>query len=139
MPTRINTFGPYRLSVLFACGFALIAGCQKHSGPELATVTGTVTLDGKPLKDATLHFQPTSGRPSYGKTDDNGKYNMGYSLERQGVALGKHKVIIRTVVEDKYGKILRKEMLPKNYHDQTVLNAKVEDKANVIDFALESK
>ncbi|MEW4561041.1 carboxypeptidase regulatory-like domain-containing protein [Bremerella sp. JC770] len=139
MPIPISTIHPPALSVLLACGLALIVGCQNHSGPELATVAGTVTLDGEPLKDATVHFQPASGRPSYGKTDDNGKYNMGYNLERQGVALGEHVVIIRTVVEDKYGKILRKEMLPRKYHDQTTLSALVEDKPNVIDFDLESK
>ncbi|MFN3148866.1 carboxypeptidase regulatory-like domain-containing protein [Bremerella sp.] len=139
MPIQVNTLRRQALSAFIACGFALLAGCQEHAGPELATVTGTVTLDGEPLKDATLHFQPTSGRPSYGKTDESGKYNMGYSLERQGVALGEHKVIIRSVVEDKYGKTLRQEMLPRKYHDQTTLSALVEDKANVIDFDLESK
>ena len=114
-------------------------GCQRHDGPELATVSGTVSLDGKPLEGATVHFQPKSGRPSYGRTDETGRYAMGYSLERSGVTLGEHVVIIRTVLEDEHGQVVRKEFLPKKYHDATTLSAVVEDKTNVIDFDLQSK
>ena len=114
-------------------------GCQRHDGPELATVSGTVTLDGQPLEGATVHFQPKSGRPSYGRTDESGRYTMGYSLERSGVTLGEHVVIIRTVLEDEHGQVVRKEFLPKKYHDATTLSAVVEDKKNVIDFDLQAK
>ncbi|MFI4876126.1 MAG: carboxypeptidase regulatory-like domain-containing protein [Blastopirellula sp. JB062] len=118
---------------------SLPIGCYRQIGPELATVSGTVTLDSKPLEGATVHFQPKSGRPSYGITNALGEYDMGYSLERSGVTLGDHVVIIRTVLEDDNGKVTRREMLPKKYHDQTTLSAVVEDKANVIDFDLQSE
>ncbi|MEX0794893.1 MAG: carboxypeptidase regulatory-like domain-containing protein [Pirellulaceae bacterium] len=113
-------------------------GCNQQQGPELATVSGTVTLDEKPLEGATVHFQPKSGRPSYGITNEQGEYTMGYSLERSGVTLGSHVVIIRTLIEDDNGKVTREELLPNKYHKETTLSAVVEDKANVIDFDLQS-
>ncbi|EAQ79019.1 hypothetical protein [Blastopirellula marina] len=116
-----------------------LIGCQQQQGPDLATVTGAVMLDGEPLDGATVQFQPKTGRPSYGSTDQAGKYSMKYTLERSGVSLGETVVTIRTRIEDEHGKVMRKEMLPKKYHDQTVLTAVVEDKANVIDFDLQSK
>src|SRR5690554_1146299 len=82
-------------------------GCQRPDGPELATVSGIVTLDGEPLEAATVHFQPKSGRPSYGRTGENGQYVMGYSLERSGVTLGEHFVSIRTPLEDEHGQVVR--------------------------------
>ncbi|UUO07028.1 carboxypeptidase regulatory-like domain-containing protein [Blastopirellula sp. J2-11] len=118
---------------------SLNLGCNQQKGPELATVSGMVTLDAQPLEGATVHFQPKSGRPSYGITNEQGEYTMGYSLERSGVTLGPHVVIIRTLIEDDNGSVTRKELLPNKYHNQTTLSAVVEDKANVIDFDLQSK
>jgi hypothetical protein len=70
--------------------------------PPLAHVTGTVTLDGKPLKGATVYFAPLEpemkdakkerARTSFGITDDQGKYVMIYIEKTKGVAVGKCRV-----------------------------------------------
>lgn len=126
------------LRMLLLALSVLAVGCGP-GGPEVASVTGTVTLDGKPLKNATVTFQPTSGRPSFGTTDEQGQYEMGYSLERSGVMLGKNTVYIRTRMENESGQVIQKEFLPPKYHDRSELTAEVENKANVIDFDLTSK
>lgn len=62
-------------SVAIALIVVAIAGCGKSS-PKLHPATGTVTLDGKPLADATVSFVPAAGAPSDGKTDSAGKYTI---------------------------------------------------------------
>lgn len=125
------------LSILILSLTAL-SGCSQ-SGPEIATVSGTVTLDGQPLANATVTFQPASGRPSYGTTDQDGKYTMGYTMDRSGVVVGKNTVYIRTYMEDEEGRVVQKEFLPAKYHDKSELTAEVEQKKNVIDFELNSQ
>jgi hypothetical protein len=64
----------------------LSAGCGKR-GPAMAPVEGRVTLDGLPLADATVYFQPMQspdssvttgelGPASFGKTDADGRYSL---------------------------------------------------------------
>jgi hypothetical protein len=62
-------------------GWAVLAaalGCSK--GPSLPTVpaTGTVTLDGLPLADASVAFAPKDpeGKPANGVTDAAGKFQL---------------------------------------------------------------
>ncbi len=116
----------------------LAAGCGS-SGPEVASVTGQVTLDGKPLENATVTFQPLDGRPSFGTTDKEGHYEMNFTLGKAGVMLGKNSVFIRTRMESESGQVIQKEFLPARYHDRSELTAEVENKANVRNFELNSK
>jgi hypothetical protein len=69
-----------------------LAGCGKGDYPEMARVTGTVTYKGKPVPNMMVNFMPTDGRPSWGKTDANGKYEMIYDSDYKGVKMGHHKV-----------------------------------------------
>jgi hypothetical protein len=68
------------------------AGCGKGDYPEMARVTGTVTYKGKPVPNMMVNFMPTEGRPSWGKTDSGGKYEMVYDSDYKGVKIGHHKV-----------------------------------------------
>jgi len=128
-----------RLFLIVALAFLQFVGCYRSAGPELAPVTGTVTLDGKPLDRATVMFQPASGRPSFGTTDKDGKYAMRYTIERLGVMPGTSTVSITSVVEDDQGNKVRGELLPRKYHSQTELTADVQAQASVFDFKLVSK
>jgi hypothetical protein len=69
-----------------------LAGCGKGDYPEMARVTGTVTYKGKPLSNMMVNFMPTAGRPSWGKTDADGKFEMIYDEDYKGVKMGHHKV-----------------------------------------------
>jgi len=55
------------------CLLLALTGC---GAPE-STVSGTVTLDGKPLSLGTVTFHPQAeGTPGYGEIDADGQYNV---------------------------------------------------------------
>ena len=86
-----------RIDVYPACFVILMvcfAGCGK-SGPELAPVSGRVTVDGQSMENVDVTFQPDEMRPaSYGRTDADGHYELGYKRGVQGALLGQHTVRI---------------------------------------------
>lgn len=85
----------------FVLGIAimLIVGCGGDD--RVSAVTGTVTLDGEPIADATLTFMPKEGgRPGFGITDANGAFTLTTFAEGDGAAHGVHVVTI-TAVEEK--------------------------------------
>jgi hypothetical protein len=54
-----------------------------------------VTLDGKPLAEADIRFQPDGQeRPSIGHTDIDGRYELIFKRGQTGAAVGKHTVRI---------------------------------------------
>jgi hypothetical protein len=69
-----------------------LAGCGGDDYPEMARVSGTVTYKGKPVPNMMVNFMPTEGRPSWGKTDATGRYEMVYDADYKGVKVGHHKV-----------------------------------------------
>jgi flagellar basal body-associated protein FliL len=96
----------------------------KHiEGPTLAPVTGTVMLDGKPLKHALVKFvpvvdstnDPRPGLMSVGSTGADGNFTMAYATDGDGKSvmgaeIGLHQVQIQLndlrgeqVIPPKYG------------------------------------
>jgi len=83
----------------------IVAGCG--SSGKVAPVSGTVTLDGKPLANARVVFQPigSPGKPnagmgSTGDTDANGKYTLKtVDTDQSGAVVAKHSVIISLKTE----------------------------------------
>jgi hypothetical protein len=81
-------------------GLVLLAGCG--SGLKLVPVTGTVTIDGKPLAYKSLMFLPEEGTPGHGgggSTRGDGTYSLiasipGEMTDRAGVAPGRYRVIV---------------------------------------------
>lgn len=71
-----------------------VSGCGQ-SGPKVVEVAGTVTRNGNPVPNVALSFTPTKGRPSWGQADEHGKFKMQYTLERDGVEVGRHKVTVQ--------------------------------------------
>lgn len=118
----------------------IAVGCGDANQIKLAKVAGAVSLDGKPLDQATVMFQPTTGgRPSFGQTDENGRYTLTYALDKPGVIPGPCTVSITSLVEDDAGLVVRKEFLPKRYHSDSELTAEVVEKENEFNFDLTSK
>ena len=75
----------------------VLAGCGGiPDQPPLGTVTGTVTLDGKPLEFVEVSFVPEVGRPSYGDTNGSGKYELTYVQRTKGAKVGKHTITVRS-------------------------------------------
>ena len=89
------------VALLFLLAVVTAAGCG-GGGPEKADVHGKVTLDGEPLVNALVTFQPEGeGSPSYARTDKDGYYELKYTLESEGAILGKHRVTVSTLFEDR--------------------------------------
>jgi hypothetical protein len=130
---------------LFLAALALTTiGCGSDL-LELVEVTGTVTLDGKPLPDAEVIFQPADGRPSSGRTDTEGRYTLQYMDDKSGALPGMHSVRVSTYIErdqdhwDPSVQAGRKEMLPQTYNSRTTLTADLKPhESNVVDFSLNS-
>jgi hypothetical protein len=130
----------WSLVLVIWCFALCLAGCGKPDHPEVGRVSGVVTLDGQPLPEATVMFQPTEGRASIATTDSAGKYSLIYLDGVPGAKLGAHKVIIRTEIPGEDGQPpIAKEKLPKKYHDQTELTAEVKPGSNTLDFPLTSQ
>jgi len=72
----------------------LVAGCGR-SGPEVAPVSGRVTLDGQPLEMVDVVFQPKNGdSPSTSRTGPDGRYELLYKRGIVGARTGEHVVHI---------------------------------------------
>jgi hypothetical protein len=87
------------LAGLVACSFL---GCG--GGPRYVSVSGVVTLNGKPYKGAVVNFQPAAtkgnpypGRGSYGHTNENGRFTLVVDDKVVGAVVGKHRVRIATL------------------------------------------
>ena len=115
------------------------SGCNTPSDqPELAPVSGVVTLDGKPLANKTVIFTPPTGRPSMGTTNEDGEYELRYTMTIEGAIIGNHDVTI-TSPRDEYDPSWR-ETVPRKFNSESTLTAEVEDKwQNTIDFHLKSE
>ena len=87
-------------SLVWGLLFAVLVGCSRSRYPETAPVQGTVTLDGKPVEDATVTFAPINSRASSGRTDEQGRYILLFKKGIPGAVLGSHQVKISKFVAD---------------------------------------
>ncbi|MFG0239925.1 MAG: carboxypeptidase-like regulatory domain-containing protein [Gimesia chilikensis] len=132
----------WKLFCLSTLSLCLTVGCGDSAGsdqPDLGTVSGVVTMDGKPLPAVTVTFTPTEGRPSNGVTDEEGHYELGYLRDTMGAVIGTHKVSISTPQDAPTppGQTY-KDPIPAKYNAQTTLTEEVKAGDNTIDFKLES-
>jgi len=96
---------------------------------------GVYTLNGEPLKDALVQFQPqlSDGSPSYGSTDQAGQYEMFFSQQKKGALIGEHLVQISTSNENEH---IREKLPPKYRADSTIIKTVVAGETNVINFEI---
>jgi hypothetical protein len=137
---------------LAAAAVVVVSGCG-GSGDNLPRqpVSGTVTLDGKPLDQGTISFQPVSELPTAAAiVFSDGRYSI---ARAQGLVPGAYRVLISstppttlaidpaTGMPPPPGKPTPppKERLPEKYNASTTLTAEVKEGAsNQFDFSLES-
>ena len=76
------------------CLLAFVVGCSEPA--STATVSGVVTLDGKPLEFIHVEFWPENGQRSFGKTDSEGRFELlTDDRSTKGAVPGTHKVSLR--------------------------------------------
>lgn len=69
-----------------------IGGCSR--GLDLAPATGRVSLDGKPVTDASVMYLPANGGPvATGSTDSQGAFEL-HTTNEAGALVGRHRVTI---------------------------------------------
>lgn len=144
---------------LLAFAFSVIAviGCggggSKEDLVDVVPVSGKVTLNGEPLKRASVTFMPEGvgkGSPCYGVTGDDGTYTLKTLDGRDGCPTGPSKVVISKYAKadgsplgDDPGDAAAEgvEHLPPQYSsgDHTQLTADVPEGGDTFDFDLEDK
>ncbi len=134
MPSHHRHAGPLRCLGLAITALAIL-GCSPSPRPPLGLVSGTVTLDGRPLSNATVRFTPAGpGRTSQGTTDATGRYELRYLRDIRGANRDRHTVRITTASEENGGR----ELLPPRYHSRSQLETCVRSGTNDLDFDLRS-
>lgn len=83
----------------------VVCGCGGETDPNRKPtypVSGKVTLEGKPVADATLTFSPEEGQPvATGRTDAEGRYTLTTYEPDDGAAEGKYLVLVSKIDESK--------------------------------------
>jgi len=106
--------------------------------PDLAPVTGTVTLDGDPLAGVTVAFESPDGKVAFGQTNEAGQYELTYKGPWKGAVLGQNTVRITTATDAPPAPGWRDPVHP-YYNARSMLTAEVVEGENTFDFALEKK
>jgi hypothetical protein len=132
------------MKILFHTSFALLlpailvfSGCGDSTAP--ARVTGTLTLDGTPVANATLAFIPVSGeRRSYGETDSQGRYELWFTGQLAGAVVGEHRIEIRTGSADTPSgeDVSAAETIPAKYNVESELTRTLKSGKQTLNFEL---
>ncbi|MBA2411263.1 MAG: hypothetical protein H0V63_00335 [Burkholderiaceae bacterium] len=122
---------------------ATVVGCG-GAGLDMGNVSGRVTIKGVAVPDAHVEFHPIKGgRLSQDVTDEDGRYELMYTIDQEGALVGDHKVSIYTGevrVSEKTGQIeSAREIIPSKYNRSTTLTQTVNQGHNTIDFDLDKK
>ncbi len=103
------------IGLLTAC-----VGCD--SRPQVAPVSGLVTLDGQPLKFGSVMFQQTTGgQPAVGTIQSDGSFTLSTFEENDGAIVGQHMVRVACystqdpAVADQAGDSLGELLIPRKY------------------------
>jgi hypothetical protein len=112
-----------------------LGGCGGGESFELAAVSGTVTMDGKPLAGVTVSYQPIAqggkdpGAGSFGKTNEQGEFTLELiNTGKAGAAVGKHRVSLTTPAPEDGGDSDVNDFvdpIPARYSSRTTLTAEV--------------
>jgi hypothetical protein len=136
---------------LLCAALALVPGCRETQ--KFAPVSGVVTLNGKPLANATVAFSPIAqpgsidaGDGSVGKTNAQGEYTLTTSRGVAGAMVGKHRVRISALAPQVGESDARPprsgwplmDKIPARYNGETTLTFDVVPGANKADFSLTS-
>ena len=92
--------------IVYFCAFVFIIaviGCGSGGGLRVEYVEGVVTLDGKPVSDASVTFIPTSDTPTIetamGMTNERGVYKLSSMNGKPlaGAVAGEYKVLVSKI------------------------------------------
>lgn len=140
VPQALGTF-----SIMVALA---MAGCGGAPTGGRLPISGEVLLDGQPLDEGAIHFEPSveeKVKMDAGAVIKNGKYQL---TTEHGLPPGKYIVSITSSAKDTRtaDEIMKggpdaeppKQRIDAKYNSQTTLNVEVKPGANKFDFKVES-
>jgi hypothetical protein len=131
--------------------FVLLCGCG--SDGKVAPVSGVVTLNGKPIADIAVTFQPlasdgknVAGPTAFGVTGPDGRYTVKlYGTETKGATVGKNQVRFcgyaapTDMTDEALAKAKPKVNIPTRYWNESKIEFEVPPKGtSSADFQLKS-
>ena len=130
------------LAVAVCCVFS--SGCQSSDGKYPAS--GTVRVNGEPVKEGAISFVPVDSQASYGGAGASiidGKYSIS---KKDGLFPGEYKVQLFATADS--GRVrnnpisgetspIRMHIIPERYNLQTTLTVTIEPKKNRFDYDLD--
>ncbi len=142
----------FREALCVAGAFAVfcMTGCGGGEDFRVAPVSGKITMDGKPLANVSINFQPEgtdqklTGSGSYGKTDEEGRYTLAVTTTGDpGAVVGRHSVSITTPEPEEAeadDAFVFHDPIPARYNYATTLSFEVPaDGSEEADFKLTSE
>lgn len=139
---------PQALAAFLIAMVLATAGCGGASTGGRLPISGEVLLDGQPLDEGAIHFEPSveeKVKMDAGGVIKNGKYSL---TAEHGLPPGKYIVSITSSAKDTRtaDEIMKggpdaegpKQRIDAKYNAQTTLTAEVKPGANKFDFKVES-
>lgn len=134
----MNYYRSVWLCILCCC--TLVIGCAKKS--DRSTVTGTVTLDGSPIKSGVIRFVPADGQTATADSAiTDGKFSASVPPGEKKVSISAPKVTgQRRVYETPNSPMIDvvQELLPAKYNAKTELTLSVNAASQEKNFPLTS-
>jgi len=125
------------LPLLGLIASALLVGLGCDDGrPARVPISGTVTIEGQPLKFGSVSFVPAAGRPAGGALDSNGRYELTCYEKGDGTMAGEYKVAVTGV--ESLGEHAQRWHAPQKYRDAQAsgLTATVEGPRDDLNFEI---
>lgn len=109
-------------------------GCdtRQWSTPELGQVRGKLTLNGDPLENVMLMFEPDEGKESMATSRSDGTFTAMYFVDLEGVKVGRCTVRVLPGIKGDLGYV------PPRYSSESELVFEVTPGENVFDIDLSS-
>lgn len=128
----------WRLAILGLLAIIPLAGCSRRGAmPATHPVTGAVMVDGEPLNEGAITFDPADGKGGvYGGPISSGRYDVKVAAGPKQVSIYgmKH---LGAIGPD--GKPMASQFLPQRYTDGSELTATIEPRRNELSFDLSTK
>jgi hypothetical protein len=137
-PSPVGCAGLWLTLMATATAALHAGGCSRRGGmPPAYEVTGSVTVEGEPLVEGAISFDPADGKGSvYGGLIRNGAYSVKAAAGPKLVRiLGMKK--LGAVGPD--GQPMASQFLPPRYNTKTEIKAVVEPKRNDLSFELKTE
>lgn len=120
--------------IMLVAGLGVLGGC---GGPTEAEVSGTVYMDGKPLKEGDIIFEEMdkSKTPAAGKIAD-GKFTLKVTPGSKIVRVNASRPTKKP--DPVMGSAAKEEMIAKEYNELSILKAEIKGKTEDLRFEVKS-